>query len=371
MVTAYLALVDRRWRHFLAFAVLVGVCIIAAVKLNGFVREILTYGALEPQSHYPAVTSVLDRLLTWRGVSGVIGNLFGQSLYLVTATLGVIVFGVLTAFQQVRTADTHDYVWAFLLLSLAGTIALSALALNSTADAARLDHVYYGRYNEGVLAPFLVIGLLSATRKIRPWMFILLGVGVLAFVTYFFLMSHPKPTTGLLNMSSLYYMRYFESRFGTWHPGIMFVVFGVIVGGWLLLSRITSIRILPVAFAFFSFTAAAYAVDLLYIYSHARQMQTANITRAANENIDPGTCISYDSASQGFRKMWLYPYMLYRYPLQRVNLNEQKELCSQYLVSDRDDIPARFPQARVGIREDYGEETLWVLPAASKPGQER
>ena len=176
MVGAYIAFDEKKPRSFLAFFAVASSCVWVSMTLNAFVRESLVIGSLDPQAHYQSVPLLLERLFTLQGVMGVIGNFAGQLLYLITATIGVLIFGVLTAIQKIRSGDPDRHVWAFLLLSLAGTVAMSTLALDSAAGGARLDHLYYGRYNEGVMAPLLLTGFLSVTRRVRPWLVVLLGV---------------------------------------------------------------------------------------------------------------------------------------------------------------------------------------------------
>src|SRR5690606_13034058 len=95
----------------------------------------------------------------------------GQLWYLHVASYGVALLGIVALGRFLlaqRKADDaprfRDPAWhamLFLLLSAAAAVAVACIFL---AKGTRVDHMIYGRYNEGVIAPLLAIGAWAVAR---------------------------------------------------------------------------------------------------------------------------------------------------------------------------------------------------------------
>jgi len=362
LVCAYLAMKGHGWAKFLLLISVIALSMVFTAGLNAYVKAALTLSTESITRDYPVITSLLlERLFSWPGIVNSLNNLVGQTLYLVVVTLGAVVFGFLTAARAIRTKDDHSYVWAYLLLSLVGTVFMSATFLGSV----RLDHVLYGRYNEGVLAPLLAVGFLSVPKKLRPWVLIAVAVALLAYLNYLGRLWYPKEVTGYLNIPALYYLRFVKLDIGIFHPGVIFAVFSALITIWLLASRVTSIRLSALALGVYIFTAAAYGADLLYVYSHGRQMATNDISEYVNDNLQPEECVNYDMGFQDYRKFWLYPFRMYKNPVMRVRLDRPESFCSPWVITNRPSMSEDFPGAVLVVEEEYAGGALWRLSQES------
>src|SRR5699024_10990383 len=116
--------------------------------------------------------------LTWEGLKNVIARTAGQILYLSIGTVGLIWVGLISlskeAIHKPSIDNNHTHpgnrpLAIFLLFSLIGIITESALLFASIPEAQRLDQWMYGRYVEGVIAPILLIGALTASLRTALW----------------------------------------------------------------------------------------------------------------------------------------------------------------------------------------------------------
>lgn len=118
-------------------------------------------------TYHPAV-SISDTFapstkLGLQGISWFSFEAIGQLWYLAAATFGLVVLGLVAAAQLALRGErpaTRLTAW-FLLAASAGAFALSAYYMMTRRGA---HHAIYGRYNEGVLAPFLALGMASLVR---------------------------------------------------------------------------------------------------------------------------------------------------------------------------------------------------------------
>lgn len=361
IAAGYLAYVERRYLPFLlALLVAAGLAMLSQ-PLNVYVQQSLEIGSMGSEHAYAPVANIVEHQFSFDGITRFSVNLVGQSLYLIAATIGAVVFGFFKGFMQVKDGPTETrHVWVFLLLALGGTMLMSAVVLEG-----RLDHILYGRYNEAVLLPLLVVGLLAATRSVKPWLILVAVVGCLSALLYWYLRENPTPAYGTISIASLYYLFFFFKQLSFFNPFIVFGFFAVIVTVWLLVSRVSSTRFFVIAMAIFLMTSATIGFDLLFLYSGAREIATEKITNHVNKTFEVGTCLNYDDGARDWRKPYIYRYMLYRYPLTRVDIEDRESFCSPWLISDKTDIAAVYPGSILITMEEYDSTGLWRLPEFS------
>jgi hypothetical protein len=109
----------------------------------------------------------------------VLVSLIGQSWYLLVASLGVIVYGLVVLARRSRDRDggpaTGD---AHVVLATVG--ACFALSVVFMSDRLRSDQLVYGRYNDAVVTPVLVVGLAALFGSIAVPRLLRVGVGAAA-----------------------------------------------------------------------------------------------------------------------------------------------------------------------------------------------
>jgi hypothetical protein len=177
------------------------------------------------------------------------------------------------------------------------------------------------------------------------------------------------PAFGSISIASLYYLFFFFRKLEFFNPFILFGFFAGTVAVWLILSRVTSTRFFVIALAVFLMTSAMIGFDLLFLHSRARDIATEEVTGYVSRNFEPGSCLNYDSGARDLRKPYIYRYMLYQYPVKRVNLDDSGTFCSEWLISDKRDVPSRFPGAVLVALEKFDTTGLWKLfPVAGGSG---
>jgi len=110
--------------------------------------------------------SLALRIHTINDIKLILLALTGQILYLIQATFGLYVLGLV---YLVRKLSSDRGVVAFLLSSHVAVLLGSAYFIGRQLPLTRLDLLYLGRYNEGVLAPIMAAGLLLAWES-RHWL---------------------------------------------------------------------------------------------------------------------------------------------------------------------------------------------------------
>jgi hypothetical protein len=100
---------------------------------------------------------VLDQLTN--GVA-VLVSMLGQTWYLLATTLGVIAYGAVVLLRSLRRAPSASVPTRgdarVVLLVVGASVALSVVFMS---DRWRSDQLVYGRYNDAIITPVLVVGL--------------------------------------------------------------------------------------------------------------------------------------------------------------------------------------------------------------------
>jgi hypothetical protein len=119
------------------------------------------------------------------GVLVFLRNLAGQSWYLTVATLGVVLWALLSVRRaEVREAARRDarpstLIVVLMLATLGGLLVLSAL---SFPEIDRADMMIYGRYTEIVMPPLLAVALVRLPRARVRLPALVIGLGTLVVV---------------------------------------------------------------------------------------------------------------------------------------------------------------------------------------------
>lgn len=141
-----------------------------AVLIAGFMAVRLLNAALLdamwPPDRPLSEGDVLSRLTDLDLVGNTAIRVVGQLWYVVVASAGTVIGAVWVLADRARGGRGRR-VQAFALLTLAAVTATLGASSLMMADGTRVDHLVYGRYNEGFLPALLVIGAvgLSALRE--------------------------------------------------------------------------------------------------------------------------------------------------------------------------------------------------------------
>jgi hypothetical protein len=154
-------------RALVASLLTLGTGVILGRQLTAFTNE-------ASSGHTIDAGAKLSKLPTTAGIYNLLIEAMGQFWYLVVASyglavlglIGVIALGMRPAADSPRRASPAWNALIFTVGSAAVGFGVSSLFLSG---ASRVDHFIYGRYNEGVVAPFIATGLWSLTQLGRAW----------------------------------------------------------------------------------------------------------------------------------------------------------------------------------------------------------
>ena len=176
-----------------------------------------------------------------------------------------------------------------------------------------------------MLAPFLVFGLLTVSRRVQPWIWILVLAVLLAIGLSEFLEAHPKKVFGYINITALHFYFFLAKQWHGFNPYWLVAVLSAVAMLWLVFSRISQIRFTPIALAFFLSISALLGFDLLFLHAKADQLATKDIVSYVRERMPKGTCVNHDVKSQRLTKLYLYKVMLYQYPLLKAEIEKGRD----------------------------------------------
>lgn len=159
----------------------------------------------------------------WRSIISVIGTLAGQTLYLITASLGLALWGFLYLIRRFnelywKKELTSIFILlpAFIIISITGTLLMSSLFMY---QGIRFDHHFYGRYTENLLPLLMGLGIIniSTFRSTKILLFISLVCLILFSLTF-----PPHDLIVYLNVSS-YWTNWFynNSIYFWWNANIL------------------------------------------------------------------------------------------------------------------------------------------------------
>lgn len=321
--------------------------------------------------------AVIRNMSHWRGL-GLLARLAGQAFYLSVATYGLFIVGMavaLLALQEVllqRESSVVSQVAALAGLALAGTWLLSALAVGG---AGRADQLIYGRYNEAVLAPVLLLGIIGLAQPdwqrrigLAAWQGLALGGLVLSGLVLW--LSHPAAafaeSIGYFNVLGLYPILAGMGRIDV--PWL--TAAGIVAGGatiYLVHSRPRlGLAILALAFA----TTGCYTTEQFLVASsrvRAEQHVVVDVLQALDVRLHQHVgCVSYDVAAMAtapltFWHFYSYQFLMPDTALRLMDTRRDRSTCSDLIVSGRLDLATVYPGARLVTLENQSLP-LWVRP---------
>jgi hypothetical protein len=369
------------WRHPLR--VRAALHLAAGVTLSLAVTRILVTATRGPTLNGFAAyqpDDIVSKSLSLHGAASLGWELLGQMFYLAVATVGLVPLGLFVCLRSLRAVLAGDrrpsiLAQAFVGLSFVGVWALSSLFMN-LGD--RADKLIYGRYNEGVILPLLVValgsivgspaasGVRQRARWARDW---LLVGGATAAVTGAGLWVGRSATQlhlplNPVNVLGIYPLINHE------HPMIdVGLLLAAGIGALALCAATTcvsaSAAVIVVA-ALFGASAVHNEVKYLVPGSEARARQSVIADALARATVQFGlgnTCVGYapPPTTQTDFNYFATRFLL---PGQRFAWFEPAtaQPCGPLVVSARADFSRDFPRARLVTLEDDVAESLWVLP---------
>jgi hypothetical protein len=257
-------------------------------------------GAYQPDS-------VITKSLSVHGLISLGVELAGQLLYLSVATVGLVPLGLAVggaALVQAARGSRAPRVLlrAYVALCFLGVWMLSSLFANL---GNRADKLIYGRYNEGVIAPLLLIALADVLlyRGARRWL--AWGAGATALSGVIVLAGDSKRALyGGLNPINILGVMPVVSRMGS-HIHVIALVglgaAGVAVGAVVALRFPAAAVVLVAAL----FVASAVDTETNYVVPGARSREAQHDIASAlvamrRSGVGPAGCVAYDPTPLGY-----------------------------------------------------------------------
>ncbi len=314
-------------------------------------------GTLYSPDHYDS-GSLAGRITE---VGGLLTTAVGQYFYLNAATLGLVTVGLVALVRNLRAGEASGqrYLTAFPILAFAGVYAFSILA---NGKAERTDHLLYGRYIEGAIAPLLVAGLavlVTSDPLIVHRRYVVVGAGAtLTAAVCFYGLAGPEQLRGLYNGAMVLGIEPFKRRIGWPDPlliGAAAAVLIAVVGATRRLGRFVPIAVVALIFAAFGIKNSR---GLLVPISAALAPERAIPEALARIGVPP--CIGLDRTAFS-----LFHYGVYRLlaPTRYESFGPGETPCGDLIVSGAE-LDAAFPGARLVMPEYRGLQGLWVQPGA-------
>jgi len=328
---------------------------------------------------------VISKSLSAHGALSLVAELAGQLFYLSIATFGLVpvalVLGGRSMWRVVR-GDRQPWLLtqAFVTLSFVGVWALSSLFMN-LGD--RADKLIYGRYNEGVIVPLLVMaladlvgpGVLDRVRHVsarstrahaaRRWL--TLGVLSIAGTGLFVEYGHSAAALrGTLNPVNVLALAPVLTRM---HFRLDPPVLAAIGIGTVVVLAVVSRRspVTAVGLIALVFVASVIDSETGYIVpgTRARAAQddiAAAIVAIQHETTVNTACIGYDADQTVDFNYYNDRFLLPGQRFMWFDGLKGAAPCGTLVLSRRPDFASRYPAARLISTEDYQPQSLWAVP---------
>ncbi len=289
------------------FSVFVG-----ALAIHLIIKQILTAGLYTSDIYngfndYSGQTGKIKFLFSAAGIKFFIMEFSGQLFYLGAASFltvyiaayvaGREAFGFIKHFKEryIDKIPTDEYshtklFMLFLLLSCAATILISVVFL---IYPNRWDHLVYGRYNEMLIAPMMLIGLLELFSKGKKNLIPVIASGcilvVLAFVLHFSDRIFPNLQTFNVLCAAGFKSYYFAVGITAWKICLIVIVCVSALVGVIVFAekKGTMFLLVPLTAMTLFFTVGGLStVDDPIVNVQKNQSQISQIINYAEENYE-------------------------------------------------------------------------------------
>lgn len=346
----------RPFRARIAEVAALAVPILVGVPLASWLNSHVSGTVLDPEQYDSG--AVLDGLFTGTGLHRAVITLFGQAFYLCAATLGLVIVGAVALHGRWRSA--RDVTALFPLLAFALVFAISVA---TNARASRADHLLYGRYNEGAIAPLLLAGMAvlvatNAAGQARRYVAVAGGV-TLVTAGAFYVLAGSARLHGLYYLVTVLGIDPVRRRIGWPDPLLLAAAAFTLI--WLVAASRRFGRLVPIAFVTLVFLAFAVknTRDFFQPESRTRATQRVLATQlAVLDRVQPIDCVAYDG---DHASTFHFPNYRYFFPARYVVFRGAEPPCGDVVISSRT-YGATHPSATlVAVENGPEDQALWVL----------
>lgn len=351
--------------------------LIAHRLAKGFFQRHMGYYSDGVSGHYPKagelVTMFADTLSVDRA-GAMLVQLAGQAFYLGVASLGLALLGLVPRTREgdgaeangrgaVACARAYD---VFASASLVLTALMTAFFMR---EGARVDSLFYGRYDEGVVALVMLPALLRAHAR-RAWWWAALALATLGLVLVAVHGSRLQGEVVQLNVFGAQLWRFLDAVASDRLELALLAVAGTVA--ILALGLVARAPALPAVIGAL-FLLAAWQGSVGYL--RPESLTNADRHRIAGriQRDYPGiACVDYDVRAgeywQRFNdQVLLLPARMHETAVSALAPGQPDDgrthtRCSELVISASADLQRRYPRARLLQRENGSQERLWWIP---------
>jgi len=310
------------------------VILLYALVIEPWLHARMTTSGQPPDLFYPGLGRLLAPLATQEGWVDIIIRGSGHVLYLLVGTFGLVsasLFGLYRAAYSAASesggydAELQRILFVYLVACLLLVLGSSVMLIVSKGYLGRLDHWFYGRHTESVLAPILLIGLLQTSLRDVLWS---IPIAILTVIVIWLGMESYSGKA-VFNIAALWQQFYFDH-------------FNVFLWFVPVLLLIAFIAIAPKRLGML----IIFAIFLVVDFKHAdrRSITSENVVKHrwrsamfVRNEFPPGTCVGFDhdTIKDYFDKLywWDFGFVLYDYDLRRMRYDEWLKNCDGPLLA--------------------------------------
>jgi hypothetical protein len=281
----------------------------------------------------------------------------GQLSYLISATFGLVVIGVLVMARR-AWSPSRGQTQAFCifgLVVLAANIGMSAVSLY---QGTRIDHVIYGRYSEALIPVFLAVGLLEFNRsssRIALAAFAISSGTLVLILTWM-----PEGSLSPANLHNVMSLYWWMAPFTGGFDHVLLLKAGCVAAVLILLAyrRTWGLPLVAALFALQSVYVAAY---FLMPSSDGRESQR-RIAEYIRSNLEPGTCVTQHlSPETSIWAHWNTKFFLFNYQMRDESEIQPERMCSDWVISADPGFGTTYPDAVLLLHEQSHAQQLWYM----------
>jgi hypothetical protein len=339
-----------------ALAALVLMILLYRYGFLPWLQEKMLISGQQPASHYPGLKSMLAHFDSLEKIQRMSAVLAGHILYLSLGTAGMIWVGLVTMYHKINNKNqilehfpkyAYFTFFIFIILSFAGTLILSTVSMEG---ADRLDHWMYGRHVESVIAPILLLGLLSRSYSSARLSVALAFVATLILYAWMGDYSHTAP----FNVST-FWQEFILRDKGIW---------SWLVGGCLIIFIVSYVprNIAQLVIGVF-FILCISLQTIYHIKASKNAVKRTDVANYVRKNYQNGSCVGFDHSGVNSYNRSLFWYdlsfQLYDYRLTKLSVTKWLESCNGPLFSYSKNLHKRINAHPVAI-SGFGGPILWA-----------
>ena len=315
----------------------------------------------------------------------------GQSWYLAVATGGLVVLGAGFAVRSVwrlawanrrrrgaharpsrgARGGTGDAVGVFIaVLAAAGFVTSVHHWLLGANGGPQADMLIYGRFNEHLLAPLLVLGLceLRGLRQVRAWVAAGWAAGACALIAGAALLIEHGRTAAALHRPTVTFnvlgIQPVLARLGFINVALISMLGGAsLVIAIMLATEWGLLVVTPLVAA--AWLAIGLSGAHAIVHDSEQRLSQRVVLHALDlvqARIGPQRCIGYDRTVETQWTIDTDQVFLPRTMMHPFDSAVRERPCSPVVISNRLDLVKDYPGARLVAAENYEATRLWILP---------